>query len=108
MAIVLYKPGNTHTVRGVECEAGRFEVNELENALSLGWKKDPKEVAGEVEQNNTPDETETETESNGDVVSLDEADRETLKDYAKQIGVKHAANIGTDKLREKIREALDA
>jgi hypothetical protein len=102
MAIVLYKPGNTHVVRGIECEAGRFEVNELEYALSLGWKKSPKQVAGEVEHEDAA------TESNGDVVSLDEADRETLKAYAKQIDLKHAANIGTDKLREKLREALDA
>jgi len=37
MSIVLYKPGITHTVKGVKCEMGLFDANELEPMLKEGW-----------------------------------------------------------------------
>lgn len=48
MAIALYKKGDTHVVRGVTCEMARFEINEMENALSLGWKKSPEDTIEQV------------------------------------------------------------
>lgn len=39
--IVLYRKGNTHTIRGHECEAKRFPANRLKQALASGWVADP-------------------------------------------------------------------
>lgn len=96
MAITLYREGDTHTVRGVQCEMGRFELNEMQTMLDKGWSKSPDGLSAPEE-----------SKSSDDVVPLDEADLPKLKEYATQIGVKFAANIGEAKLREKVREALE-
>jgi hypothetical protein len=35
--IALYRPGDTHTVKGVKCKLGRFPNSELAVRLSEGW-----------------------------------------------------------------------
>ena len=42
--ISLYKEGNTHIIRGVSCELKQFNVNDLEHALSLGYKTSPRDL----------------------------------------------------------------
>ena len=42
--IALYKKGNTHTIRGIECEMGRFQNRELEARLNEGWKIKPEDL----------------------------------------------------------------
>ena len=42
--IALYKKGNTHKIRGVECEMGRFQNRELDARLKEGWKISPEEL----------------------------------------------------------------
>jgi len=42
--IQLYKSGNSHTVRGIECEVKNFDFEEMELMLSQGWVKDPSEI----------------------------------------------------------------
>ena len=44
MAITLYKPGITHTVKGVKCIAKNFEVKHLKAAKHAGWFTDPTEM----------------------------------------------------------------
>lgn len=39
--ITLYKDGNTHVVRGTECELKTFNVDQLQEALSDGWRTTP-------------------------------------------------------------------
>ena len=100
MAISLYRDGDTHVIRGVTCEMGRFEVHEREHALSVGWRTKPEETVDVDQEEN---ETVLETE----MVPLDEADFDKLKEYADSINMKYAANIGEDTLREKLRKKLD-
>lgn len=110
MAIVLYREGDTHTVRGVQCEMGRFDLNEMQTMLDKGWKKSPDDLVEEVvdeqdQEQSNPDAGDAEEDN--DAIPLDEADLPALKEYATQIGVKFAANIGEAKLREKVRQALE-
>ncbi len=44
MAVILYKRGDTHEVRGIKCEAKRFSVNSLKSALSQGWVTRPEDT----------------------------------------------------------------
>ena len=37
MAIQLYRKGDSHTVRGVTCEACNFDQSELDHQLESGW-----------------------------------------------------------------------
>lgn len=42
--ICLYKKGNTHIVRGVNCTLERFKPDDLDYALSLGYVVDPTQI----------------------------------------------------------------
>lgn len=42
--ITLYKKGDTHTIKGVQCEIKNFKVDELDYAKSLGYVTDPAEL----------------------------------------------------------------
>lgn len=44
MAILLYKKGEEHEVRGIKCTIGRFPVKQLQNCLDAGWKQTPEET----------------------------------------------------------------
>ncbi len=43
--IQLYRKGNTHTVRGVECELRNFDAAEIDLRLAEGWVKDTSDLA---------------------------------------------------------------
>jgi len=43
MAIQLYRPGNTHIVRGVECELKNFHAHEQTDQINAGWYQSPGE-----------------------------------------------------------------
>ena len=40
--IALYRKGNSHNVRGIVCEVGRFHSSKLKQRLLEGWVIDPK------------------------------------------------------------------
>lgn len=42
--ISLYKSGNSHTVRGVVCEIGRFPAAKLSQRLGEGWFTCPTQI----------------------------------------------------------------
>ena len=45
MAVQVYRKGNTHTVRGVECELRNIDVKYLETFLKSGeWVSDPSQL----------------------------------------------------------------
>lgn len=44
MAIVLYRKGNTHNIRGVLCERQTFSRLSYKAALDNGWSFSPEEV----------------------------------------------------------------
>ena len=57
MAIVLYREGSTHTIRGVVCEAKRFDPDELDWCLGEGWYKSPHDMTPAIiEEIEKPDE----------------------------------------------------
>ena len=47
--IALYRKGNTHVIRGVKCEMGRFETKRLQGCLNSGWVTNPQDLL-EVEE----------------------------------------------------------
>lgn len=48
--IALYKKGDTHKVRGIECTVARFEIIEMEDKLKEGWLKSPEELIKPAKQ----------------------------------------------------------
>lgn len=52
MAIQLYRKGNTHTVRGVECEVQNFSLAESLQVLQSdeGWVRSEQELVEKVEE----------------------------------------------------------
>jgi len=44
MGIALYKPGDTHEIRGVKCTMEVFEIWQLDSCLKDGWKKNPQDT----------------------------------------------------------------
>ena len=50
MASQLYRPGNTHNVRGVECELGNFNAYELTDRINEGWYRTPGEWLKETKE----------------------------------------------------------
>lgn len=52
--IVLYKPGNIHTIRGVPCIREYFSPHDLEACLKQGWKQSPEETIEGVKENGVP------------------------------------------------------
>lgn len=44
MAVMLYKKGDSHEIRGVKCEMQKFSVSSLESALASGWVTDPNDI----------------------------------------------------------------
>lgn len=50
MGVVLYRKGNTHTNRGIKCEACVFPVDRMQANLNAGWVTDPRELVDEGEE----------------------------------------------------------
>ena len=44
MAVMLYKKGDKHEIRGVKCEMKRFPIAHMQTALKAGFVTDPKEL----------------------------------------------------------------
>lgn len=81
--IVLYKKGNTHTVRGVACIAGRFYVEELEQALSDGWITNPAKLKRKQEKKQGVTE---------------------LRKKAKELGIKNYGRKSIEELKAEMNE----
>lgn len=48
--LMLYRAGNTHKVRGIECEVGRFQNRSLKTLLDNGWKLRPEDTVSQPEE----------------------------------------------------------
>jgi len=94
MAIQVYKPGNTHTVRGVECEALNINIGSLSHYLENGYYKKEGEWLEAVE-----DEVETEDEPQVDE-PVENKRAEGVREKAKAAGIE-----GFDKKRIKTLES---
>ena len=103
MVCILYKEGNTHTNRGVKCEAGRFPVNRVKALLEAGWVTDPRTLYGE---NDVSEEKEPEAEIKTTVQNTDEASKakspKEIRAAAKEAGILGYAKLRITTLREKL------
>ena len=96
MAVVLYRKGSTHIVRGVKCESCKFEPFELESQLKNGWHLSPEELCDDVQ-----DDEEKESEVKEEVeAEEDKEDKEVLEKRAKTI-----EDMDNDEIRELARTA---
>jgi len=68
MAAQLYREGNSHTVRGIECEVQNFPIGQLNEALDAGWLKSPEDIGNDAQNEITQgdDEKAPEEESKGE------------------------------------------
>ena len=44
MAVMLYKKGDKHEIRGIKCEMKRFPIAHMHTALKAGFVTDPKQL----------------------------------------------------------------
>jgi len=79
---MLYRKGNTHVIRGVKCDIGRFENSRLQAFLNIGWVIDPQELV-EVEEVVEVAETEEVEESVEVVAAVEPVEAEVVKPTAK-------------------------
>ena len=109
MGVALYKPGNTHTVNGIDCEMKVFDEYLFTSALDIGWNLTP-EACYETEEQEESEETEAEAsdEDQEEILSLEEnkyygdlSDGE-VREIAKSKGIKHWHNKNIDKLRKEV------
>ena len=82
MAVILYKKGNTHKVRGVKCEACVCDENSFQHMLDSGeWFLSPQETLGEeVKQETVVEETVEEITEEVEVEETEE------KEWPEKIG----------------------
>lgn len=41
MGVMLYRKGNTHTIRGITCEMGKFPAEDMDEMIKAGWSTSP-------------------------------------------------------------------
>ena len=82
MSIVLYKPGNSHIIRGVPCEYRICKGRSLKQHLDDGWFISPEECY--------PEESEEDKEE------------DAIRKAAKEAGISNWYNKGIDKLVEEL------
>ncbi len=84
MAVILYRKGTSHTVDGIQCEQGRFEVRRMQHLLSTGWVGDIKELeAGDSITAPTKEEADTNDSGKLSVKEIRAAAEEAgIEDYA--------------------------
>ena len=85
--ITLYKPGCSHTVRGVQCELRRFDNKELEWAKAQGYKTRVEDLYEHVVE--VTEETE-------------ELNEKQIRELAREQGVKNYWNRNIDTLKEEL------
>tara|TARA_R110002096_G_scaffold20771_1_gene68084 strand:- start:427 stop:705 length:279 start_codon:yes stop_codon:yes gene_type:complete len=74
--ISLYKEGNTHIIRDVNCELKQFHVDDLDYALSQGYKTNPKDLY-------SPTKEEADTNNSGKLSTKE------IREAAKLAGIKN-------------------
>jgi len=94
MSVVLYRPGDSHNVRGIRCEAITCNEHSFLHMLKDGWFYSPEETLKKEE---------------GDIalvtVAVDTDQEEYLRKLAKEAGIVSYHNMGLEKLVGKLREA---
>ena len=88
MAIILYKPGSTHKIRGVPCEYKICEGHSLKQHLEDGWFITPEECYPEPILVPT---------------YVEEEPVDAVREKAKEAGISNWYNKGVDKLKEELK-----
>ena len=113
MAVILYRAGTTHTVRGVQCEQELFDEYSYLHNLEMGWFYSPEECYSEEikEVVEIPIVKSGEAAVNvpvklklKEVVIVEESD-EDIRARAKKAGLRNWHNMGIEKLKAKLNEA---
>lgn len=116
MSAQLYKKGNTHTVRGIDCELKNFDLAEVDYQLKNGWFLSPEELAEGAEEVSAVESTDESTdEGNTDDGVLDEPEKtesfsaveigKNDPNHPVRIAAKEAGIEGWDSKRLKTLEA---
>jgi len=84
MGVVLYRKGETHTVRGIKVEAQVFDAHLFEPNLNAGWCLSPEDVYKEVKEPEQPEFEEVDTNGSGKLSNKEirsAAERMGIEDY---------------------------
>jgi hypothetical protein len=111
MACILYKEGNSHTNRGVKCEAGRFPVNRVKALLEAGWVTDPRQLyevedaisEDEQDQTESSESSEVQDQAKGDQIPDQKVlSSKEVREQAKLAGVEGWDTARIKTLKEKL------
>lgn len=107
MGIVLYRKGNTHRVRDIDCELKVVKPEYFTGEPERGWFISPEEAYGEVE-NGVQEEIETEDtkETEEEVLTKPDYDKmsnKEIRSHAEKANIKNYKNARIQKLVEKLK-----
>ena len=77
MAVILYKPGNAHIIRGIPCDIQVCDEYSYLHNLDQGWFYSPEECYAEEKQDED-DKTTPEEDGQEDVSETEEAEEEPV------------------------------
>jgi hypothetical protein len=100
MPVMVFKPGNQATVRGVSVDFERIRPQSLDAYLNSGWYKTTEECKHALQEEENAV-TKPEAEDEVDIYSLTLAN---LKSYAKAIGMKIGHNTPKAELQKMVAE----
>lgn len=94
MAVILYKPGKTHIVRGIKCTLQKVDETLFRNEVKAGWKLSPEEcyeTQEETTEEETTEEIEEETKPPLTVghLDLDSLSDDDIRATAQQASIKN-------------------
>jgi hypothetical protein len=106
MGVQVYRKGNTHTVRGVQCELTVTD-GDIAGYLADGWVLDEKELV-EVEEDSPSkvgsDTAAAEERAKAQKEREDEFDLELLRSDARYEGIKNVGNKSAATLKKELDE----
>ena len=84
---MVFKAGDTHTIRGIKCDFARIELSQLDEYLALGYIQNEKDLIESVEEKTIPTKEEADTNNTGKLSSGEvraAAEKAGIEDFAKK------------------------
>jgi hypothetical protein len=104
MAIILFKKGTMHKIRGIPCEFQICNEYSYLHLLKQGWHYTPEECYAEPE----PEVVEVPEEIPDPELSEDELKEEAIRKAARDAGIDHWWNKSIERLTSELKEQDDA
>jgi hypothetical protein len=103
MACLLYKKGDTHTVRGVKCIRQKFEAHEIPAQLQNGWVTTPQKTLKTDDGQPLPEPEEVTPEP--EIINVGELKNPEIRELAAELGIENAEIARIETLKKAIIDA---